>query len=186
MLRALAEFRIEGPPTLLGFHSALLSEPCFIAGETCQGLVESEELARRAEEMTDLFSRRTTMSVGGPDGVQTRERVVAVEVDGRSFDVRLHTTEPPWAALGRRRRERSAAGGAAGSGAVTSPMQGTLLKILVAEGDAVSAGQVLCVIEAMKMENEIAAPHDGIVTDLDVSAGQAIASGQLICVVASG
>ena len=65
-------------------------------------------------------------------------------------------------------------------------MQGTLLKILVAEGDAVSAGQVICVIEAMKMENEIAAPHDGIVTDLDVSAGQAIASGQLICVVASG
>ena len=117
--------------------------------------------------------------------MQTRERVVAVEVDGRSFGVRLHTTEPPWAALGRRRRERSAAGAAAGSGAVTSPMQGTLLKILVAEGDAVSVGQVICVIEAMKMENEIAAPHDGIVTDLDVSAGQAISSGQQICVVAS-
>ena len=125
MLRALAEFRIEGPPTLLGFHAALLSEPCFIAGETCHGLVESEELAQRAEEMTESFSHRTTTIVGGPDGMQTRERVVAVEVDGRSFDVRLHTTEPPWAALGRRRRERSAAGGAAGSGAVTSPMQGT-------------------------------------------------------------
>ena len=186
MLRALAEFRIEGPPTLLGFHAALLSEPCFIAGETCHGLVESEELAQRAEEMTDLFSHRTTTIAGGPDGRQTRERVVAVEVDGRSFDVRLHTTEPPWAALGRRRRERSAAGGAAGSGAVTSTMQGTVLKILVAEGDTVSAGQVICVVEAMKMENEIAAPHDGIVTDLAVTAGQAIASGQLICVVASG
>ena len=88
--------------------------------------------------------------------MQTRERVVAVEVDGRSFDVRLHTTEPPWAALGRSRRERSAAGGAEGSGAVASPMQGTVLKILVEEGDAVDAGQVICVIEAMKMENEIA------------------------------
>ena len=185
MLRALAEFRIEGPPTLLGFHAALLSEPCFIAGETCHGLVESEELAQRAEEMTESFSHRTTTIVGGPDGMQTRERVVAVEVDGRSFDVRLHTTEPPWAALGRRRRERSAAGGAAGSGAVTSPMQGTVLKILVAEGDTVTAGQVICVVEAMKMENEIAAPRDGIVTDLGVSAGQAIASGQLICVVAT-
>ena len=186
MLRALAEFRIEGPPTLLGFHAALLSEPCFIAGETCHGLVESEELAQRAEEMTDLFSHRTTTITGSPDGMQTRERVVAVEVDGRSFDVRLHTTEPPWAALGRRRRERSAAGGAAGSGAVTSPMQGTLLKVLVAEGDPVTAGQVICVIEAMKMENEIAAPHAGAVTDLAVTAGQAIANGQLICVVASG
>ena len=171
MLRALAEFRIEGPPTLLGFHAALLSEPCFIAGETCHGLVESEELAQRAEEMTESFSHRTTTISGGPDGTQTRERVVAVEVDGRSFDVRLHTTEPPWAALGRRRRERSAAGGAAGSGAVTSPMQGTVLKVLVAEGDTVTAGQVICVVEAMKMENEIAAPRDGAVTELDVTAG---------------
>jgi biotin carboxyl carrier protein len=64
-------------------------------------------------------------------------------------------------------------------------MQGTVLKIPVAEGDAVSAGQVICVVEAMKMENEIAAPHDGVVTDLGVTAGQAIASGQLICVVAA-
>ena len=160
------------------------TEPCFIAGETCHGLVESEELAQRAEEMTETFSHRTTTITGGPDGTQTRERVVAVEVDGRSFDVRLHATEPAWAALGRRRRERSAAGGAAGSGAVTSPMQGTLLKVLVAEGDAVAAGQVICVVEAMKMENEIAAPRDGAVTELDVAAGQAISSGQLICVVA--
>jgi len=107
-------------------------------------------------------------------------------VEGRSFDVRLHTTEPPWAALGRRRRDRSAADGAAGSGAVTSPMQGTVLKVLVADGDSVTVGQVICVVEAMKMENEIAASRDGAVTDLAVTAGQAIASGQLICVVASG
>ncbi len=60
MLRALAEFRIEGPPTLLGFHAALLTEPCFIDGGTCHGLVESEELAQRAEEMTESFSHRTT------------------------------------------------------------------------------------------------------------------------------
>ena len=186
MLRALAEFRIEGPPTLLGFHAALLSEPCFIAGETCHGLVESEELAQRADKISDLFSQRTTKMVGGLDGMQTRERVVAVEVEGRSFDVRLHTTEPPWAALGRRRRDRSAADGAAGSGAVTSPMQGTVLKVLVADGDSVTVGQVICVVEAMKMENEIAASRDGAVTDLAVTAGQAIASGQLICLVASG
>jgi acetyl-CoA/propionyl-CoA carboxylase, biotin carboxylase, biotin carboxyl carrier protein len=186
MLRALQEFRIEGPPTLIGFHAALLTEPCFIEGATCHGLVESEQLAQRAQEMTEAFSHRTTGTVaGGPDGAHTRERVVAVEVDGRSFDVRLHTTEPPWAGLGRRRRERAALGGAAGSGAVPSPMQGTVLKVLVAEGDQVAAGQVICVIEAMKMENEIAAPRDGVVTDLGVAIGQGISNGQLICVVAA-
>jgi acetyl-CoA/propionyl-CoA carboxylase, biotin carboxylase, biotin carboxyl carrier protein len=185
MLRALSEFRIEGPPTLIGFHAALLTEPCFVEGGTCPGTVESEELAKRADEMTDLFSHRATTIVNGSDGVQTRERVVAVEVDGRAFDVRLHTTEPPWASLGRRRQERAAAGGAAGTGAVASPMQGTVLKVLVGEGDAVEVGQVICVIEAMKMENEIAAPRDGVVTDLGVATGQGVTNGQLICVVAA-
>ncbi len=71
MLRALAEFRIEGPPTLLGFHAALLTEPCFIDGGTCHGLVESEELAQRAEEMTKSFSHRTTI-VGDGSGRQRR------------------------------------------------------------------------------------------------------------------
>jgi acetyl-CoA/propionyl-CoA carboxylase biotin carboxyl carrier protein len=134
--------------------------------------------------MTDSFSHQATTIARGADGTQTRERVVAVEVDGRSFDVRLHTTEPAWAALGRRRRERTTAGGAEGSGAVASPMQGTVLSVLVSEGDEVDAGQVICVVEAMKMENEIAAPRDGIVTDLNVTAGQGITNGQLICVVA--
>ncbi len=186
MLRALAEFRIEGPPTLLGFHAALLTEPCFIDGGACHGLIESEELAQRAEEMTDLFSHQTTTISGAPDGVleQSREQVVAVEVDGRAFDVRLHTAAPPWASLGRRRRERSIAAGM-GSGAVVSPMQGTILKVLVENGDAVVAGDVICVVEAMKMENEIAASRDGFVTQLDAAAGNGVSSGQLICVVAA-
>ena len=183
MLRALAEFRIEGPPTLVGFHAALLTEPCFIAGDTCHGLVESKELAQRAQEMTNLFSHRTTTVSQGADGTHTRERVVSVEVDGRAFDVRLHTTEPPWAALGRRRRERAAAAGTAGSGAVVSPMQGTILKVMVAVGDVVTTGQVICVVEAMKMENELVAPIDGIVTELGVALGQGVTSGQLLCVV---
>ncbi len=183
MLRALAEFRIEGLPTLLGFHAALLSERCFIDGDTCHGLVESEELAQRAQEMTKAFSHRTTTVGNGADGSHTRERIVAVEVDGRSFDVRLHTTEPPWAALGRRRRERTGAVVGNGSGAVVSPMQGTVLAVLVADGDPVVLGQVICVIEAMKMENEIAAPHDGIVQQLGIGSGESITNGQLICVV---
>jgi acetyl-CoA/propionyl-CoA carboxylase biotin carboxyl carrier protein len=64
-------------------------------------------------------------------------------------------------------------------------MQGTVLKVVVEEGEAVEAGHVICVIEAMKMENEIAAPRDGVVTELRVTPGQGVTNGQLICVVAA-
>jgi len=187
MLRALAEFEIEGTATLLGFHRALLEHPCFVAGETCAGIVESEALAERAGQLEQSFSHRTTSMTTASDGVvPTVPRVVAVEVDGRAYDVRAHVTEAPWTGLRRRRRERVAAGvGAGGDGAVLSPMQGTVLKVEVADGDVVEAGELLCVVEAMKMENEIVAPHAGIVTGLGVEPGGAIANGQLVCVVAA-
>ena len=187
MLRALAEFRIEGPPTLLGFHRALLEHPCFVAGETCAGVVESEELAQRAKELEEQFSHETTSVAAASDGATaTVPRLVAVEVDGRSYDVRLHVTEAPWAVLARRRRERAASGYAGGGdGAVISPMQGTVLKVAVADGDAVETGQLICVIEAMKMENEIVAPHSGVIRALGVAPGAAVSSGQLLCVVAA-
>jgi acetyl-CoA/propionyl-CoA carboxylase biotin carboxyl carrier protein len=187
MLRALAELRIEGTRTLIGFHRALLEHPCFQAGATCAGVVESTELVERAEELGQSFSHETTSMPTGPDGVvPTVPRVVGVEVDGRAYDVRLHVTEPPWAALARRRRERGiGARGGAADGAVVSPMQGTVLRVEVAEGDMVEAGQLLCVVEAMKMENEIVAPHVGVVRDLTVSPGSAIGNGQLVCRVAA-
>ena len=156
MLRALAEFKIEGPPTLLGFHRALLEHPCFVAGGTCAGVIESTELAARVEQLEQTFSHGTTSVPGGADGaIPTVPRLAGVEVDGRVYEVRLEVTEPPWAALARARRERGAAGGGgAADGAVTSPMQGTVLTVEVAEGDEVTTGQLLCVVEAMKMENE--------------------------------
>jgi acetyl-CoA/propionyl-CoA carboxylase biotin carboxyl carrier protein len=187
MLRALEEFRIEGPPTLLGFHRALLEHPCFARGQTCAGVVESDQLAQRAQELDKSFSHRTTSVTRPSDGTATTTvpRLVGVEVDGRSYDVRLVVSEPPWAELARRRRERSAAGrSTAANGAVTSPMQGTVLRVEVAEGDPVEAGQLLCVVEAMKMENEIVSPRVGVVRDLMVAPGAAVASGQLVCVVA--
>jgi acetyl-CoA/propionyl-CoA carboxylase biotin carboxyl carrier protein len=186
MLRALEEFVIEGPPTLLGFHRALLEHPCFVAGATCHGIVESEELAQRAAELAEQLSHQTTSLTGPSDGrvgPVTRDRLVAVEVDGRSFDVRLALAEPPWAELARRRRGRSSGLGGAGSGAVVSPMQGTVLKVDVADGDEVAVGQVLCIIEAMKMENEIVAHRDGVVSGLVVAEGQPIAHGDVICLV---
>jgi acetyl-CoA/propionyl-CoA carboxylase biotin carboxyl carrier protein len=186
MLRALAEFRIEGTPTLLGFHRALLDHPCFRAGETCDGIVESEQLARRAQELEKQFSHETTNVTQASDGaMSTVPRLVGVEVDGRAYDVRLHVTEAPWADLARRRRERRVhAGGAAANGAVVSPMQGTVLKVAVGDGDPVGEGDLLLVVEAMKMENEIVAPREGVVSGLAVTAGASVSSGQLLCVVA--
>jgi acetyl-CoA/propionyl-CoA carboxylase biotin carboxyl carrier protein len=186
MLRALDEFVIEGVPTLLGFHRALLREPCFVAGGTCAGIVESDELAQKATELshalTDSLSHLTT-SVASPADGRLRERQLAVELDGRSFDVRLLLPEPPWAELARRRRARGAGSGVTGDGAITSPMQGVVLKVEVGEGEEVSAGQVICVVEAMKMENEITSTRDGVVRELSVAPGEQVVNGQLICVV---
>jgi acetyl-CoA/propionyl-CoA/long-chain acyl-CoA carboxylase, biotin carboxylase, biotin carboxyl carrier protein len=181
MLRALDEFVIDGVKTLIGFHKALLTHPCFIEGETCHGLVESELLAARAGEFEN--GRRVVDASVGAAAV--REAVRSVEVDGRRFEVRVLRPEPAFAELGRRRRERSRGGGraAAGRDAVVSPMQGTVLVVEVAEGDVVEVGQVICVVEAMKMENEVHAHRSGVVAELSVAAGQPVKTGQVICVV---
>jgi acetyl-CoA/propionyl-CoA carboxylase biotin carboxyl carrier protein len=181
MLRALAEFVIEGPPTLLGFHRALLEHPCFVAGTTCAGVAESEEVAQRAEELSSQLSHKTTTVAPPADSTATRARLVAVEVDGRRHEVRLHVTEPPWAELARRRRGRSSGLHGGDGEAVVSPMQGTVLAVAVSEGDEVAAGAVLCTVEAMKMENEIVAHRSGRVAALAVAPGEAVSSGQTLC-----
>jgi acetyl-CoA/propionyl-CoA/long-chain acyl-CoA carboxylase, biotin carboxylase, biotin carboxyl carrier protein len=79
--------------------------------------------------------------------------------------------------------ERRRGAGHAGSDAIVSPMQGTVLAVAVADGDAVEEGAVLCVVEAMKMENEVRAPHAGVVSELSVAAGEPVSSGQVICVL---
>jgi acetyl-CoA/propionyl-CoA carboxylase, biotin carboxylase, biotin carboxyl carrier protein len=182
MLRALEELVIEGPPTLRGFHRALLEHPCFVAAGTCEGIVESKELAERAAELeSEALSHETTPRMHGADG--NRERLLSVEIDGRAYDVRLHTSEPAWAELARRRRGRSLGLHGGDGGSVVSPMQGTVLKVEVGEGDQVAAGRVLCVVEAMKMENEITAHRDGVVRSLAVTVGTPVTHGQVICLI---
>jgi len=178
MLRALEEYVIEGPKTLIGFHRALLSQQCFVEGETCFGLVDSELLAQQAEELEPAGA------TAGANGRAMDTRTSLVELDGRRYEVRVLVPEPQFKELARRRHDRrqDAHGGHARD-AVTSPMQGTVLAVDVADGDEVSSGQVLCVVEAMKMENEITAHRDGVVSELSVAAGQAVNAGQVICVI---
>ncbi len=182
MLRALGEFEIGGVKTLIGFHKALLTHPCFAAGETCNGVVESELLALRAAELSAEPVRGGVPGAGG-----TLERTTVAEVEGRRVAVTVLVPEPPYRDLARRRRERVAAGaGGAGSGLVSSPMQGTVLAVKVAEGDTVESGQVIAIVEAMKMENEVAAHRAGTVTDVAVRAGQPVTTGQPICTITAG
>ena len=182
MLRALDELVVGGVKTLIGFHKALLTHPCFIEGETCHGLVESKLMAARAAELEN-----GSVGFDPAPGRGLTPAVRFVEVDGKRFEVRVLRPEPPWAELARRRRERerARAGGGAGKDAVVSPMQGTVLAVEVAEGDEVQAGQVICIVEAMKMENEVHAHRGGRVTELSVAPGQSIKTGQVICVVNS-
>jgi len=180
MLRALDEYEIGGITTLLGFHRALLEHPCFVEGATCHGVVESEELAARAEEL----SVRPSLVPAAGNGAPTRARRLSLELDGKRYEVEALVPEPPYAELARRRQERARGGAHTGAkDAVVTPMQGTVLAVEVSEGDEVEAGQVICIVEAMKMENEIAAHRGGRVTELAVEQGHAVSNGQTICVI---
>ena len=161
MLRALGEFEIGGVKTLIGFHKALLGHPCFQAGGTCHGIVESDGAGRPGSRARSGARARRRPGVVAAAG-RTEHRETVAEVDGRRVTVKVVVPEAPFRELARRRRERAAAGGAAGGPeVVASPMQGTVLAVRVADGDAVEAGQVLCIVEAMKMENEVIAHRDG-------------------------
>ena len=189
MLRALDEFEVGGVKSLLGFHRALLRHQAFIDGGTCHGIVESELLALQAEELSvDEYPAAAGTGGGagaGAGAAGLRERSVSVELNGRRFDVKVQEPIADFVALGHRRRERELSGGGRGAGteAVTSPMQGTMLAVKVAEGEVVKTGQVLCIIEAMKMENEVNAHRDGIVQSISSKPGEPVKTGQVICLV---
>jgi len=179
MLRALGEFELGGVRSLLGFHQALLSHPDFVAAKTCRDLVESRELAEAAEQ----FSHSTPTVPAPQDGVLSVQTAMA-EVDGRRVAVRVLRAEPAYRALARARREREAASArAGGADVVVSPMQGTVLDVRVQNGDAVEGGTVICIVEAMKMENEVTAHRPGVVAALSVEPGATVMSGQVICVI---
>jgi acetyl-CoA/propionyl-CoA carboxylase biotin carboxyl carrier protein len=182
MLRALGEYEVGGLTTLIPFHTAILATEQWARGETCRDLMEDR----------DWLKSTAPASAPAPAGEEAAELVARdyrVEVSGKLFEVKV-TGEAlgaaPAAAAGRKppKRERKAGGGAAASSeSLPSPLQGTVLKVAVAEGAEVAEGDLVCVIEAMKMENEIAAHRSGKVTSLNVSEGAAVSSGDVIAVI---
>ena len=175
MLRALDEFQIGGVHSLIPIHRAILEHPDFIAGNTMHEFVEGGGYQATLEEAEAV---ETEPPVAESDAVS-----LPVEVDGRRFEVTVIREEDPGRTRLRRRRAAMAerAGRHAGAAdTVVSPMQGTVLRIGVAAGEDIEPGQVLVVVEAMKMENEIVAHHAGTVEQVDVSEGDQVASGQTL------
>ena len=184
MLRALGEYEVAGLTTLIPFHKAILATRQWHDGETCRDLMEDR----------DWLKTTAPESVAAPaevEGEATVERDYKVEVSGKLFDVKVIGADPgagiaPAASAGRKppKRERKAGGGpSASSESLPSPLQGTIFKVAVEKGAEVSEGDLICVIEAMKMENEITAHRSGKVEELNVSEGDAVSSGDIIAVI---
>jgi acetyl-CoA/propionyl-CoA carboxylase, biotin carboxylase, biotin carboxyl carrier protein len=184
MLRALGEYEIDGITTLIPFHRTLLATKQWANGETCRDLTEDKEwLKSLAPE------KAPTPAGGDEDSDGKAERSYQVEVGGKLFDVKVigDAVAAPAAAgagAGLKRapkRERSGGGGSAASGDdLVSPLQGNVFKVPVEEGQEVSEGDLVCVIEAMKMENEITAHKSGKITQLAAKEGAAVNSGDLL------
>jgi acetyl-CoA/propionyl-CoA carboxylase biotin carboxyl carrier protein len=185
MLRALDEYEIGGLKTLIPFHKALLDTDQWRNGETCRDLVEDKDWLKQ------LAFDPPPSADGDEDDEPKVARDYAVEVSGKRFEVKVIGAALPNgggpvagpAKKAPKRRERSGSGGGGAPGAIVSPIQGTVLKVAVEKGAAVEEGALICVVEAMKMENEITAPSAGTVEELNVSEGGAIATGDTIAVV---
>ncbi|MEV4844726.1 biotin carboxylase N-terminal domain-containing protein [Micromonospora matsumotoense] len=178
--RALAEFTVEGLATTLPFHRAVVEDPAF-TGPTLR--VHTEWIERDFDNRLEPHDRPTAAGTEEP-----ARRQVVVEVNGRRMEVSLPAAlaAPPGvsAAPTRPRRQSFAQARTAVSGSmVTAPMQGTVVRIAVAEDEAVEAGQLLVVLEAMKMEQPVLAQRAGVVKNVQVEVGAVLPADGLICEV---
>ncbi len=185
MLRALGEYEIEGLTTLIPFHTALLQTEEWATGSTCKELLEDPE-----------WLKTLAVEAVEPDDDDTPDKVTQeylVEVSGKRFDVKVVGEAPAYAGTAaagngtkpKPRRAERKRGGAGGGDQLKSPLQGNLWKVLVKQGDTVEEGQLLCIIEAMKMENEITAHKAGTIAELPIEEGDAINAGEPIATITS-
>ena len=204
MMRALGEYEIEGLKTLLPFHEAILRTRQWHDAETCRDLIEDRAWLK---ELAFPKPEKPAGEGDGDEAAESVEQSYTVEVSGKRFDVKV--IGPPLAASGAvngtapaafadgavatrrapRRGERSARGGGGGGGGggdkLPSPLQGTVLKVAVEKGADVAEGALVCVIEAMKMENEITAHKAGTVAELPIAVGASVATGDTLAVISS-
>src|SRR5215211_4005701 len=168
--RALAEFRVEGISTTLPFYRAILDDEVFVSGDYTTGFI--------AERMRSLkIQPAPTGETGGVSEKSVRE--VEVEVNGKLFRVRVFGDEDTSGGPPRRRRGETRRASASG-GAVRAPMQGTIVKVLVEEGQEVAADEPVCILEAMKMESEVRSQKAGTVSEVRVEPGQIVRSGDTL------
>jgi acetyl-CoA/propionyl-CoA carboxylase biotin carboxyl carrier protein len=184
MLRAIAETRITGVATTLPADVVILSHPDFA------GATHSTKWVEESLDLSGLVADTpgAPAQPAGDEEVPTVERDVTAEVDGRRYSVRLWVPDLGPAtgsarSAGRPKRAASSSVAGTGSGQVTVPMQGTIVKVLVAVGDVVEVGQTICLLEAMKMENAVAAEKDGVIKELRVSAGDSVGAGDVVAVI---
>ena len=184
-LRALREFRIEGIATTIPADLAILEH---------QDFVDGKHSTKWVEDTLDLSSVGSSVTPADGEAEAKVQRDVDVEVNGKRFSVKVFVPESQAGAVvaggaagGASRPRRSGGGGGAGagggSGAVAVPMQGTIVKVLVEVGQEVEAGATVCVLEAMKMENNITADKAGTVKEIKVAPGDSVGSGDVVVVI---
>jgi acetyl-CoA/propionyl-CoA carboxylase biotin carboxyl carrier protein len=191
MLRALGEYEITELKTLIPFHQAILATEQWANAETCRDLIEDRDWLKQL-----AFEAPASSSQDGED--EKLEQDYTVEVSGKRFAVKVIGPPAPAGSLsavdGRgaggagstrrppRRRDRSGGGGGGGD-TLTSPIQGTVLRVAVEAGAEVQEGALIAVIEAMKMENEITAHKSGTVSELPIAAGGSVSTGDTLAVI---
>ncbi len=185
--RALAEFVVEGMPTVIPFHRAVLEHPAYVAADG-DFAVHTRWIETEWDNTVEPWAGDGT----DPDEPVERE-VVTVEVGGRRLEVSLPGGLGAAATAGARaarrptrRRGGSGGGAAAGGDALTSPMQGTIVKVAVEEGQQVDEGDLVVVLEAMKMEQPLSAHKAGTITGLQAETGASVTAGEVVCTITDG
>ena len=194
-LRALSEYDIEGVVTIIPFHRLMLTDGTFLDGKHTTKYLDEQLADSRIEEAQQRWGTETSAEA---DGEESTTREFTVEVDGKRFEVELEEHGAPALDVGeidagnssnRPGRAGPDEGASEGSAAatdgetVTAEMQGTILETTVEEGDEVEAGDVLCVLEAMKMENDVVAEYGGTIAEITVAEDDSVDMGDVLFVI---
>lgn len=182
--RALAELTIEGMPTVIPFHRVVLDDPAFAPAEGGEFKVHTRWIETEFNNTIPMYSG----APGTVDSDEDERTTVVVEVNGKRMEVSLPDlsggAKPAAKPASKTRKSRSARGAAKGGGdELTSPMQGTIVKVAASDGDTVAEGDLILVLEAMKMEQPITAHKAGKVSGLSAKAGDTVTSGAVLATI---